>query len=158
MARKNDAEAVQDITANENVTPEAETNQNDLMAQLKAMQEELAAKMAALEEREANLKAREEEMYADDGDGTGYKDNHDAWSKMKTLFVPPGANGEQKYYYVCVNGKGWKIPRGRMVEMPEPIYERMVIMLERDAAARMYRESVPENGEIGSAGVKATRM
>lgn len=132
---------------------QTEPQQKDIMAQMMDMKAEIEAKMAELEKREALVAMKEQDKTA-----PAMNPGDDPWKQMRTMFVPRGSNGEQKYYYVCVNGKGWKIPRGRSVEMPLPIYERLMIMLERDAAAQRYRDSIPENGEIGAPGAKATRM
>ena len=115
--------------------------------------QEMTAKQNTLEKREALVAMKEQDKTA-----PAMNPGDDRWKQTRTMFVPRGSNGEQKYYYVCINGKGWKIPRGRSVEMPLPIHERLMIMLERDAAAQRYRDSIPENGEIGAPGAKATRM
>lgn len=130
---------------------QAEQDPVDMMAQLRQMQAELQEKMAQLDEREAKLAAKEAEKPAEAAEAA-----EDPFKDLRTIFLPRAAAGEQKFAYVSINGRGWKIPRGKHVDnVPFPVYERLMLMLERDAAAQSYRDSVPVNGEIGGKAVRA---
>lgn len=162
MARKNENEErvlseAAHATLEGKDTQEPEAPQDAPMSQLEELKAMLEAKERELEAREALLTAREDKgKQAPVAEAPKDKPT-DPWKEMRTLFVPRGRAGEQQFVYVSINGKGWKVPRGRSVEMPLPVYERLVIMLERDAAAQRYRDSVPENGEINMPASKATR-
>lgn len=146
------------IEGKEAPAQEPEAPQEDPMQQLEALKALLAEKERELEEREALMNARESKgTQATEASVDEPQKPADPWKETRTLFVPRGRAGEQQFVYVSINGKAWKVPRGRSVEMPLPVYERLVIMLERDAAAQRYRDSVPENGEINTPSSKATR-
>lgn len=164
MARKNDndervlsAAAREALEAKEAQPVEDAAPQDDPMQLILELKAKLEAKERELEAREALLTAKADNAKADHVANAAQEKPTDPWKETRTLFVPRGGNGEQKHIYVSINGKGWKVPRGRSVEMPLPVYERLVIMLERDAAAQRYRDSVPENGEINAPATKATR-
>ena len=164
MARKNDAEervlsedARKVVEAEGTLAQEPEAPQQDPMQQLEQLKAMLEKKERDLEAREALMAEREDRGKQAPFDIDDKAKTTDPWKETRTLFVPRGGNGEQKHIYVAINGKGWKVPRGRSVEMPLPVYERLVITLERDAAAQRYRDSVPENGEINAPATKATR-
>ena len=165
MARKNEteervlSEAVRAaLEGKDTQAQEPEAPQEDQMAQLEELKAMLEAKERELEAREAMMAARENKgTQAPVANNEEQKKPADPWKETRTLFVPRGRAGEQQFVYVSINGKGWKVPRGRSVEMPLPVYERLIIMLERDAAAQRYRDSVPENGEINMPASKATR-
>lgn len=67
----------------------------------------------------------------------------DPWKVKKTILLPRARAGEQKHVLVGVNGQQWQVPRGKPVEVPEPIYERLMIMLEGEMAAQAYMEQIP---------------
>lgn len=69
----------------------------------------------------------------------------DPWQEKRTVFLSRPIGGEQKHVVVGVNGRLFKVPRGKSVEVPLPLYERIVIMQENEAAAQAYRESLPQD-------------
>ena len=46
-----------------------------------------------------------------------------AFAVMKTITLPRAGGTEQQSEFVCVNGRTFQVPRGRAVEVPEPVYE-----------------------------------
>lgn len=76
----------------------------------------------------------------------------DPWQVKHTIFLPRAMGGEQKHVVVGVNGRQYRVPRGKSVEVPEPLYERLMIMQKNEEAAQRYRESVPnEAAPVGVA-------
>ena len=69
----------------------------------------------------------------------------DPWEIMKPVHLPRAAQGEDKFLYVGVNGRGMQIPKGKQVEVPLPIYERIQIMQEMQDEDAEYRESIPND-------------
>ena len=46
-----------------------------------------------------------------------------AFASMKTITLPRACGTEQQSVFVCVNGRTFQVPRGKAVEVPEPVYE-----------------------------------
>lgn len=46
-----------------------------------------------------------------------------AFAVMKTITLPRAGGTEQQSEFVCVNGRTFQVPRGKAVEVPEPVYE-----------------------------------
>ena len=46
-----------------------------------------------------------------------------AFAGMKTITLPRACGTEQQSEFVCVNGRTFQVPRGKAVEVPEPVYE-----------------------------------
>lgn len=113
----------------------------------KQTQEALEAKIAELEEALAvkqHEAAQQEEKKAEPV--------KDAWAEQREIFLPYATKGEEQFVFVAVNGKKYQVPRGRSVTLPLPLYERIQIMLEAEANAVKFRESLPNeafptNGE-----------
>ena len=47
----------------------------------------------------------------------------DVWNVMKTIYLPRGQGNEEQSRFVAVNGRTFQVPRGKAVEVPEPVYE-----------------------------------
>lgn len=69
----------------------------------------------------------------------------DPWQIMKTVHLPRASQGEDKFLYVGVNGRGMQVPKGKTVEVPLPIYDRIQIMLAMQDEDAEYRESIPND-------------
>lgn len=69
----------------------------------------------------------------------------DDWKIMKSVHLPRAAQGEDKFLFVGVNGRNMQVPKGKMVEVPLPIYERIQIMLDMQDEDAEYRESIPND-------------
>lgn len=69
----------------------------------------------------------------------------DPWKIMKPVHLPRAAQGEDKFLYVGVNGRGMQVPKGKPVEVPLPIYDRIQIMLAAQDEDAEYRESIPND-------------
>ena len=46
-----------------------------------------------------------------------------AFAEMKSITLPRAGGTEQQSEFVCVNGRTFQVPRGKAVEVPEPVYE-----------------------------------
>ena len=106
-----------------NATEET-VDQAEMYKQLLAMQEQIRAQMAELE---AAQKAQKP--------GKPKPAVSDAWDRMRTVFLPRPMGREQKFLLVGVNGRRYQVPRGKPVEVPEPLAERIDIMLEAEERA-----------------------
>ncbi|MGN1369216.1 MAG: hypothetical protein ACI4WX_10130 [Aristaeellaceae bacterium] len=65
------------------------------------------------------------------------------WEESREIFLPYATKGEEQFVFVSVNGRKYQVPRGRTVNLPLPLYERIQIMLEAEAKAVKYTESLP---------------
>ena len=68
----------------------------------------------------------------------------DPWKETRTTFLPRGSTREQNFILVGVNGKRYQVPRGKSIEVPLPIYERLMIMQEAEAKAYDLRKAVQD--------------
>lgn len=68
----------------------------------------------------------------------------DPWQETRTIFLPRGSTREQNFILVGVNGKRYQVPRGKSIEVPLPIYERLMIMQEAEAKAYDLRKAVQD--------------
>ena len=57
--------------------------------------------------------------------GWNGKEKHmeQAFAEMKSITLPRAGGTEQQSEFVCVNGRTFQVPRGKAVEVPEPVYE-----------------------------------
>ena len=57
--------------------------------------------------------------------GWNGKEKHmeQAFAEMKSITLPRAGGTEQQSVFVCVNGRTFQVPRGKAVEVPEPVYE-----------------------------------
>lgn len=57
-----------------------------------------------------------------------------AWDRKRVVNLPRANPGEAKTEFVMINGKGYYVPKGKPVEVPEPVAERLdLMMLARNA-------------------------
>lgn len=47
----------------------------------------------------------------------------DVWKKTKEVLLPRAQENEQKFEFVCVNGRTFQVPKGKRVEVPLPVAE-----------------------------------
>ncbi len=74
---------------------------------------------------------------------TAQETEQDPWKVMKSIFLPRGFAGQQKFVMVAVNGRRYQVPRGKTVEVPLPLWERLMIMLEQENKAAEFMENIP---------------
>ena len=65
------------------------------------------------------------------------------WEDMRTITLPRPARNEAKSVFVSVNGRNYNVPKGKAVEVPYPIYERLDLMLKAQQAEDEYRDTIP---------------
>lgn len=59
----------------------------------------------------------------------------------------PRMSGEDPTVWVAINGKAWQIPRGKTVQIPKPVADRLdAVQRLRDEAAE-YAENQQKKGE-----------
>ena len=56
---------------------------------------------------------------------------YDPWKDMRTVFIPKMSRTEQSTLEVGVNDKTYFIPKEKMVEVPEPVWEVVEEMIKR---------------------------
>lgn len=71
----------------------------------------------------------------------------DPWKQTMPVFIPRAMAGEQKFVMVGVNGRRYQVPRGKQVEVPLPLYERIMIMLEMENKAIAYQEKLRQDAD-----------
>lgn len=69
----------------------------------------------------------------------------DEWDEKRTVRLPKAHDGEDKSLYVAVNGRSFMVPKGVTVEVPLPVYERIMIMLEAEDRIQDYRDEIPND-------------
>ena len=45
------------------------------------------------------------------------------WKQTKKVLLPRAQENEQKFEFVCVNGRTFQVPKGKRVEVPLPVAE-----------------------------------
>ena len=50
------------------------------------------------------------------------------WNQMKKVYLPKAQKGEEEFVYVSVNERTFQVPKGQEVEVPLPVYARLMIM------------------------------
>lgn len=73
----------------------------------------------------------------------------DPWKEMRTIFLPRAMAGQQKHVVVGVNGRRYQVPRGKSVEVPLPLFERLQLMLDAEEALHAYMETIPNEAAPG---------
>lgn len=138
---KTKATELETIQQEEQLEEVQQPDQQAMMQQLLQMQKQLDEKMAALEAREAALKDAEQTA-APEVEAAPVVSK--AWEETRTIYLERARGAEQNFVLVGVNGQQWKVPRGRHVEVPLPLWERLTIMQEQEAKAYEARQRVTE--------------
>ena len=47
----------------------------------------------------------------------------DVWKQTKEVLLPRAQENEQKFEFVCVNGRTFQVPKGKRVQVPLPVAE-----------------------------------
>ena len=47
----------------------------------------------------------------------------DVWKQKQEVLLPRAPENEQKFEFVCVNGRTFQVPKGKRVEVPLPVAE-----------------------------------
>lgn len=102
----------------------------DMMAQLQQLQAQIMAQMAELQAAKADAKPVKTKPAVSN-----------AWNEMRTVFLPRAMGREQKFLLVGVNGRRYQIPRGKPVEVPLPLAERIEIMQNAEERAIKARDA-----------------
>ena len=45
------------------------------------------------------------------------------WKQTKEVLLPRAQENEQKFEFVCVNGRTFQVPKGKRVKVPLPVAE-----------------------------------
>ena len=59
------------------------------------------------------------------------KQAYDPWQDMRKVFIPKRSRGEQNTLEVGVNNKTYFVPKDQMVDVPMPLWEVIMEMLDR---------------------------
>lgn len=51
------------------------------------------------------------------------KPEADVWAQTKEIFLERGQATEEQSQFVCVNGRTFQVPKGKIVQVPLPVYE-----------------------------------
>ena len=121
-------------TTDQPVATEATMTPEALMAQLQAMQAELRAQLAQTKAPRQHVAPKVS----------------DAWEQKRSIMLARAPMHEQNFVLVGVNGKRYQVPRGKMVEVPLPLYERLVIMQEQEERAYQLRRRVEDETEAAA--------
>lgn len=65
-----------------------------------------------------------------------------AWNEKKEIFLPRAVRGEESYVMVRVNDRTFQVPKGKPVDVPLPVYDRLKIMLDAQEKAEAYAAGV----------------
>lgn len=68
------------------------------------------------------------------------------WDDIREIRLPRAAKGEPNFVFVGVNGVNKQVPRGQLVKLPYPLYERLQIMLDAMDKQYEYRDEIPNEG------------
>lgn len=70
----------------------------------------------------------------------------DPWKRYEKVYIPREGKNDEKSHYFAVNGRTFNVPKGKTVEVPEPIAEMVREYLIAQARVTEFEESVPNNG------------
>lgn len=113
-----------------NAVEEQQGDPADMMTQLQQMQERIMAQMAELQAAKAAAQPVKTKPVVSN-----------AWNEKRTVFLPRAMGREQKFLLVGVNGRRYQVPRGKPVEVPLPLAERIEIMLDAEERAIKARDA-----------------
>lgn len=65
---------------------------------------------------------------------------YNPWNDRVPVFLAKATDGDQQFVFVCVNDKGFQVPRGKRTLVPRPVYE----VLTRSEYAQQITESYDE--------------
>lgn len=123
---KNKTEDQLDYT---NAVDEQQGDPADMMGQLQQLQAQIMAQMAELQAAKAAQPVKTKPAVSN------------AWNETRTVFLPRAMGREQKFLLVGVNGRRYQVPRGKPVEVPLPLAERIEIMQEAEERAIKARDA-----------------
>ena len=112
-----------------NAVVEQQGDPADMMAQLQQLQAQIMAQMAELQAAKAAQPVKTKPAVSN------------AWDEKRTVFLPRAMGREQKFLLVGVNGRRYQVPRGKPVEVPLPLAERIEIMLDAEERAIKARDA-----------------
>lgn len=70
---------------------------------------------------------------------------YDPWKDMRSILLPRAGGNEQQSQFCAVNGRTFQVPRGRMTEVPLPVYEcLMEAMTAQQEAFEANRADAPK--------------
>ena len=69
------------------------------------------------------------------------------WDQKKKVALPRAVKGEEDFVYVSVNDRSFQVPKGREVEVPLPVYERLKIMEKAEKQAEDFISHLTREGE-----------
>lgn len=70
---------------------------------------------------------------------------YDPWKDMRSILIPRAGGNEQQFQFCAVNGRTFQVPRGKMTEVPLPIYEcLMEAMTAQQEAFEANRAETPK--------------
>ena len=120
-----------------------------MIAYMEQMKKELEERMRELDEREEQLASAQNksDVPTQALPMKAVRDKEDAWKQTRSVFVPRAMGGEQRFIMVGVNGRRYQVPRGKTVEVPLPLYERITIMLEGEMKALEFQEKLRSDAD-----------
>ncbi len=65
---------------------------------------------------------------------------YNPWNDRVPVYLPKATDGDQQFVFVCVNDKGFQVPRGKRTLAPRPVYG----VLTRSEYAQQITESYDE--------------
>ena len=71
------------------------------------------------------------------------------WEVMLPISLPKGGKNDGKSVYVAVNGKGYQVPKGKVVNVPKPVHDRLMIMQAAEAETTDYERDVEGEFQLG---------
>lgn len=117
-----------------NEKPEEQAqSMGDIQAELLRLKQELEMQLTALKAQPARTRKKPEVSKA--------------WDERRTVFIPRGGMNEANYEIVGVNGRRYQVPKGKHVEVPLPLAERIEIKQKAEEKAYELRRKVQKESE-----------
>ena len=69
------------------------------------------------------------------------------WLEQAEVSLPRGEKGEEAYVYVSVNERTFQVPKGRKVNVPLPVKERLDIMLAAQQKAEAFAADLDKEAQ-----------
>ena len=69
------------------------------------------------------------------------------WLEQAEVSLPRAEKGEEAYVYVSVNERTFQVPKGRKVNVPLPVKERLDIMLAAQLKAEAFAADLDKEAQ-----------
>ena len=71
------------------------------------------------------------------------------WKETVAVRLPRAERGAEEYRFVGVNGRYFQVPRGRLTQVPRPVYDVLTDAIAGEEEAERYIETILNRPQSG---------